>query len=333
MLSVKMQIIAEKYCQRPAVSVVIPSYNRAGTVRETINSIINQQCDFEFEIVIGDDCSTDNSREVLLDYQKKYPDKILLIFHDKNIGLGANWATCVKYCRGKYIANCDNDDYWHNVKKLQLQVDFLESHSETGVCHTDYRKHNRESGRIEEVKISDIVYREPTLQRSIFNGEFKCCNASVMYRKEIIDKHLNLDDYIKYHFTLQDWNTWMILSRYTDFYCLPVSTSTFGIETESITRPKDFQQLEERFRKERDCYKYICDLFPDDFPYDSSEYDEYTNSSLLNLAIEYNDFAKAKYYGGNIKSDTLKQFCSRNKLLFNLFRILRSIKKQIIVFL
>ena len=89
-----------------------------------------QQCNFEFEIVIGDDSSTDNERAVLLDYQTKFPEKIILIFHDENIGLGVNWATCVKQCRG---ANCDNDDYWHNPDKLQLQVDFMETNPEFGV--------------------------------------------------------------------------------------------------------------------------------------------------------------------------------------------------------
>jgi glycosyltransferase involved in cell wall biosynthesis len=119
-------IQSDLFCEQPIVSVVIPSYNRAETVGQTIDSILNQQCNFEFEIVIGDDCSTDNAREVLQGYQKQYPTKIKLLFHDTNLGLGANWATCVQHCRGKYLANCDNDDYWHNPEKLQLQVDFLD---------------------------------------------------------------------------------------------------------------------------------------------------------------------------------------------------------------
>ena len=78
------------------ISVVIPSYNRADTVGQTIDSILAQKVDADVEIVIGDDCSTDNAREVLLAYKEKYPDIIRLIFHEHNIGLGANWATCVK---------------------------------------------------------------------------------------------------------------------------------------------------------------------------------------------------------------------------------------------
>lgn len=119
------------------ISIVIPSFNRASTVGQAIESIISQQVNADIEIIIGDDCSTDNAREVLSSYKEKYPDIISLIFHDKNIGLGANWATCVKACRGEYICNCDNDDYWHNPNKLQIQKDYMDSHPGSNVLITD----------------------------------------------------------------------------------------------------------------------------------------------------------------------------------------------------
>lgn len=306
----------------PLVSVVIPSYNRANTVGQTIDSILQQQCNFDFEIVIGDDCSTNNVREILQDYQKKYPEKITLLFHEKNIGLGANWASCVKLCRGKYLANCDNDDYWHNPDKLQLQVDFLEAHSQYGVIHTDYRNHNRETGTIEEVIVSNITFDIP-LQQVIFTGKFKCCNATMMYRKMLIDKYIDLDDYIKYEFTLQDWNTWIILSYYTEFYCLPISTATFGIDTESITRPKSYEQIEKRFKKEKECYQYVCDLFKQDLPFDEKGYDSFVNSILLNQSIKQKDFPKANEFGKKIGNKSLKVLCSQNRILFWVYVLLK----------
>jgi len=79
----------------PLVSVIIPSYNRKATVGQTMDSILSQKCNFDFEIVIGDDCSTDGVRELLLEYQKNHPDIFKLIFHETNVGLAANWASCV----------------------------------------------------------------------------------------------------------------------------------------------------------------------------------------------------------------------------------------------
>jgi len=312
----------------PLVSVIIPSYNRNETIGFAIDSIISQQCNFDFEIIIGEDCSTDNSREVLLAYKKTYPSIIKLLFHDKNIGLGANWATCVKKCRGKYIANCDNDDYWHHPGKLQMQVDFLESHPDYGVVHTDYRNHNRETGKITEVIVSNDCIEKP-LQKSIFTGKFRFCNATMMYRKELIDRYLNLDDYIKYQFTLQDWNTWIILSKYTDFYCLPVSTSTFGIETESITRPRSYEQVEKRFQKEKECYKYVCRLFPEDLPFVESGYDTYVILILLNIAFAKMDYSKAIECRNKLKiigSKTSKDKYIKNKFMFYIYSFLKKIK-------
>jgi glycosyltransferase involved in cell wall biosynthesis len=293
------------------------------TIKETLDSLLNQCCDFEYEIIVGDDNSTDNAREVLLQYQKANPDRFILLFYPENIGLGANWATCVKHARGKYIANCDNDDYWHNRNKLQLEVDFLEKHDQYGLVYTNYRTHNRSSNQIEEH--TAYIDNSHSLQKAIFSGKYDLCNATILYRKELIDKYIPLDDYIRYQFSLQDWNTWLILAKYTFFYHLPISTATFGIETESITRPKDYAQIQKRFLKEKECYQYLCGLFPNDLPFDEKGYDIYILSVLLNLAYKKVDFTHAKFYANKIKKLSQQQCsnwkikCASNKILFYIY--------------
>lgn len=311
----------------PIISIVIPSYNRMDTVSQTIDSIINQRCNFDFEIIIGDDCSTDNARDVLLGYQKKYPKLITLLLYDTNIGLGANWATCVKHCRGKYIANCDNDDYWHNPEKLQLQVEFMEAHPLENVIITNHRNHHRGKGVItEELAWID---RSLPLQQAFFQGKQRFCNATIMYRADFLRSHINLDDYIKYQFTLQDWNTWIILSAYTDFHILPISTATFGIETESITRPKSYESIITRFTKEKECYKYVCNLFPDDLPFDEKGYDSYVIGVLLNLAYKKWDYQSAQKYSNallKLGASNFKIKSARNPLFFILFCLFKKMK-------
>lgn len=310
------------------VSIIIPSYNRASTVGQTIDSILAQQCDFNIEIIIGDDCSTDNVIDILLDYQEKYPEIIKLIFHKKNIGLAANWATCVKECKGKYICNCDNDDYWHNPDKLQLQVDFMESNPNYGVIHTNYRTHNRSTGEIKECN-AYIDEMNDSMQSAFFTGKYQVCNATMMYRKEMLYKYLPLDDYIKYQFTLQDWNTWIILAAYTKFYCFPISTATFGIETDSITRPKTYEQLENRLSQEKSCYKYVCDMFPQNLKFDENGYDAYMNFVLLNLAYKKLDFSSAKKYAQKcyeLGERSKKVKYARFAPLFYMFAIMKEIR-------
>lgn len=309
--------------QQILISTIIPSYNRADTVGQTIESIHAQQVDADMEIVIGDDCSTDNAREVLLAYKEKYPDIIRLIFHEQNVGLGANWATCVKACKGKYICNCDNDDYWHNPHKLQIQLDYMESHPESNICITNHRTHNRTTGEIKECK-AEINHSD--IQQSMWGG-CRFCNATIMYRADFMKAHLDLDEFIRHRFTLQDWPAWVILTAYTDIDELPESTATWCIETVSITRPDSVERYAKRLNGDKEVCRYLGELFPEKFPYSDEMWDRYAAGRLMAKAFEVGDFESAKKYGANcVGVGRVKRMCSQNIWLFNLYRWLKSVK-------
>lgn len=305
------------------ISVIIPSFNRADTVGQTIDSILVQDVEADMEIIIGDDCSTDNAREVLLAYKEKYPDIIRLIFHEHNVGLGANWATCVRQCRGKYICNCDNDDYWHNPHKLQIQLDYMESHPESNVLITNHRTHNRTTGEIKECKA--YIDRTMPLQEAIDCGHTAYCNATIMYRADFMKKHLPLDDFIKYHFYLQDWTAWIILAGYTDFDIIADSTATWCMETVSITRPMEYEKLQERLDKEFFGYKYVHDMFPN-LTWDEPGWYKYVDAMMMNLAYKRGDYLKAKEYAKRYDGHSMKVLCAKTWLSFHLFRMVKKLK-------
>ena len=306
------------------ISVVIPSYNRVDTVGQTIESILAQKVDADIEIVIGDDCSTDSAREVLLKYKEQHPDTIKLLFHEQNMGLGANWATCVKACKGKYICNCDNDDYWHNEHKLQIQLDYMESHPESNVLLTNHRTHNRSTGEIKECKA--YIDRTMPLQEAIDSGHTAYCNATIMYRADFIKKYLPLDDFIKYHFYLQDWTAWIILAGYTDFDIIEESTATWCIETVSITRPIEYEKLQERLEKEFFGYKYVHDMFPN-LRWDEQGWYKYVDSMMMNLAYKRGDYKKAKQYAKKCGGHSLKVLCAQNRVLFGIYRFMKRVRE------
>ena len=309
------------------ISVVIPSYNRANTVGYTIDSIIAQKVNAKIEIVIGDDCSTDNAREVLLQYKEKYPDIIRLFFWEKNLGLGANWASCIKECKGKYICNCDNDDYWHNLDKLQLQLDHMESHPDCNVLITNHRCHNRDTGVITE-EVAKIDRTIP-LQKAMWGGS-SFCNATIMYRADFMKAHLDLDEFINRRLSLQDWPAWVILAAYSDFDVLPISTATFGIETTSITRPDSVERLAKRYEKDREVCRYLGELFPNKFPYSDEMWGKYANGRLAAKAFDLKQFENAKKYSKNSTGlSFVKYVCAQNKILFRLFIALRSLKNKL----
>lgn len=124
---------------RPLVSIAVLTYNHEKFIRQALESFLIQQTTFDFEIVIGDDASTDTTPQILREYLKKYPEKFKIAIHSLNIGMIPNFIHTIERCKGKYIAFCEGDDYWMDPEKLQIQVDFLESNINYGICFHDVK--------------------------------------------------------------------------------------------------------------------------------------------------------------------------------------------------
>jgi glycosyltransferase involved in cell wall biosynthesis len=121
------------------------TYNHAPYIRQAIESVLSQKTSFPFELLIGDDCSTDGTRQIVLEYAAKYPSVIHPILGETNVGARENAKRLYSHCDKKYIALLDGDDYWTDENKLQKQVDFLEENARFVACghkswvlHKDY---------------------------------------------------------------------------------------------------------------------------------------------------------------------------------------------------
>ena len=131
----------EKLCKHPVVSVHMMTYNHEPYIRQAIEGVMMQKTDFEFELVIGEDASTDKTREICFEYQKKYPDKIRVLWWYENLikvkhPAGGNANRTLAHCRGEFIAYCEGDDYWIDPLKLQKQVDVMRRFPSVGYCVT-----------------------------------------------------------------------------------------------------------------------------------------------------------------------------------------------------
>lgn len=123
----------------PKLSVCLITYNHENYIRQAIEGILMQKVDFDWELIIADDCSTDTTRAIVLEYKDKYPDFIKLIFQEKNVGPARNWMDLLSAPQSQYIAYVEGDDYWTDPLKLQKQVDFLERNSDFSSCFTDVK--------------------------------------------------------------------------------------------------------------------------------------------------------------------------------------------------
>jgi len=119
---------------RPTVSVFMITYNHEAYIRQAVESILCQKTNFDFDIVIGEDCSTDSTRSIVMSIADQYPGKFKLLLHEKNIGAMANQMAVFSACTGKYIAMCEGDDYWKDSLKLQTQITFLDANPEFSLC-------------------------------------------------------------------------------------------------------------------------------------------------------------------------------------------------------
>lgn len=121
----------------PLLSVVVPVYNHAPYIEECLRSIAAQEVDFPMEVIVGEDGSTDNTREVLRRIEPELPDHFKIIYREKNLGAVGNGEDLYARARGKYLAEIEGDDFYLYPHKLQRQVDFLESHSDYVATYTN----------------------------------------------------------------------------------------------------------------------------------------------------------------------------------------------------
>jgi glycosyltransferase involved in cell wall biosynthesis len=119
----------------PKVSVYLITFNQAQFIAKALESVLMQKTAFDYEIVVGDDCSTDGTIEILKSYQQRHAQKIKLVLHGENVGMMRNALDVLANCTGEYIACLEGDDYWTDPEKLQRQADYLDHHTGCALCH------------------------------------------------------------------------------------------------------------------------------------------------------------------------------------------------------
>lgn len=120
------------------VSIICTNYNKGDWVREAMDSFLNQKTNFDFEIIIIDDASTDHSYEIIQEYQNKFPEKVRTFRNEVNLGITRTWKKVCQEAKGQYIARCDSDDFWTDPFKLQKQVDLLDASTDSLWSNTEF---------------------------------------------------------------------------------------------------------------------------------------------------------------------------------------------------
>jgi glycosyltransferase involved in cell wall biosynthesis len=168
----------------PKVSVVVMTYNHRRYIEQALDSALSQRTTFGWELLISEDCSTDGTRELVIDYQRRHPQRIRLLLSERNLRSNAVVARGINAARGQYVAMLDGDDYWTRDDKLQRQADFLDAHPQCTMCFHNARVVHEDGSRPEWNWVPGGQKVFSTLEDMWMGNFVPMC--SVMYRNGVI---------------------------------------------------------------------------------------------------------------------------------------------------
>jgi glycosyltransferase involved in cell wall biosynthesis len=204
----------------PVVSVCIIAYNQEQFIRQCIEGVIDQQLQASFEIIIGDDNSTDGTGSICMEYAQKFPQLINYRRRETNLGMMGNWIATIGECKGSYIAICEGDDYWTDKKKLQLQLDYISNHTLCNLVFTGVQVYDENEGRFYD-NWAAINKRAYSFADVVMKNNITTC--TILFRNP--GNHI-VANWLA-HFKIADWPLYLLLLQSGYAYYLPGNTSVY----------------------------------------------------------------------------------------------------------
>jgi glycosyltransferase involved in cell wall biosynthesis len=192
------------------VSVIIPTYNHSQFISQALESVVAQRADFTFEIIVSEDCSTDGTRKIVLDWRARYPDLIRLILSEQNVHSNEVVARAFRAAKGTYIALLDGDDFWTCPDKLQLQVDFLDHNPQCSMCCHKVEIANEHGVESPPRYWSPDSLKAETTLEDILQGNF-IATCSTMFRNGVVP---DIPHWYAALFPITDWPLYVIYAQH-----------------------------------------------------------------------------------------------------------------------
>ncbi|HFH9837337.1 TPA: glycosyltransferase family 2 protein [Streptococcus suis] len=245
---------------QPLVSIVCTVYNKAPWLRQTIESFLEQETSFPYEIVLIDDCSTDGSTQIVAEYAERYPETIRAFYNKENLGIARTWVKICQELTAPYMARCDGDDFWIDVKKLQKQVDCLQANPQSKWVSTDI-DYVDEEGEIlaEAVFESGLVPKAHDFETMLATRGFTAPSTWLVDTKLMQEVSQEMD------VTTADdtFDLQLDLFQRTELIYLPEVCVAYRVNQGSDSRPKEFAKIEHRFNNLLATQEAYVNKYPD----------------------------------------------------------------------
>jgi len=255
--------VEERNNSKYKVSVWMISYNQERFIAQALDSVLTQKVHFDYEIVIGDDCSCDGTRAIIQDYILRFPGKIRPVFHEQNVGALRNaFEFTLPQCDGQYIACLEGDDYWSDTNKLQKQVDFLEANPDFGMVCTNYSRYFQNTGKVlkdcfrYERYDGEVRFEDYLLDMSSIG------TATVMFRREIIPQYKReVPEEIRSGFIVGDTPLWLFIAARSRIAVFREETAVYRILDDSACHFTSHDKHYEFVRKGFEIADYFCSAY------------------------------------------------------------------------
>lgn len=242
------------------VSIICTNYNKGDWVREAMDSFLNQKTNFDFEIIIIDDASTDHSYEIIQEYQKKFPEKVRTFRNEVNLGITRTWKKVCQEAKGQYIARCDSDDFWTAPLKLQKQVDLLDASTDSLWSNTEFDMVDLDGNLIQKDAFANKAL--PLIESY---EEMLVMKGMTMASTWLVDTALMQDVSAQISDTAADdtFELQLELFKRTKISFLSDSTTVYRMNLGSDSKPMTLETAERRFTGILDSQIKYLNKYPD----------------------------------------------------------------------
>ena len=242
------------------VSIICTNYNKGDWVREAIDSFLNQKTNFDFEIIIIDDASTDHSYEIIQEYQNKFPEKVRTFRNEVNLGITRTWKKVCQEAKGQYIARCDSDDFWTDSLKLQKQVDLLDASTDSLWSNTEFDMVDLDGNLIQK-----DAFANKALPLIDSYEEMLVMKGMTMASTWVVDTALMQDVSAQISDTAADdtFELQLELFKRTKISFLSDSTTVYRMNLGSDSKPMTLETAERRFTGILDSQIKYLNKYPD----------------------------------------------------------------------
>jgi len=287
-------------------SVHLITYNNEKHIEDTLKSILKQKVDFNYEIVVGDDCSTDKTLQIIKQYQLQYPNLFNVKKNDQKLGILGNFKATLDRCKGDYIFDIAGDDLLKHDYSLQKMVDILKNDSSLGFIDSGidffYEKNNKVKYFCNKhiIQANKEIYKQQLLLGRL-------TPIGICFNKKYLYKYVDFDTYLNMKLTIEDYPILVDLAMNTNFKTINESLHIYRIHDNSYSHKNNFEN--HVFLKKQ--MKNLFDFFSKKYNYDNNIINTFNNDhykELLFLAGYYEKKKAGKEFFKKIKSKKIKDY-------------------------